>query len=80
MNEREMAIAGIGAVTGYGWGTASLWDGLLSGKPAAKLVDGFSATGEENAWVARISDEARHDILHRNAERLLGDHLRFPEA
>ena len=25
---------------------------------------------------ARISDEARHDILHRNAEHLLGDHLR----
>jgi predicted TIM-barrel fold metal-dependent hydrolase len=24
---------------------------------------------------ARISDEARHDILHRNAERLLGKHL-----
>jgi predicted TIM-barrel fold metal-dependent hydrolase len=24
---------------------------------------------------ARISDEARHDILHRNAERLLGAHL-----
>ena len=25
---------------------------------------------------ARISDEARHDILHRNAERLLGDHIK----
>jgi hypothetical protein len=24
---------------------------------------------------SRISDEARHDILHRNAERLLGSHL-----
>ena len=24
---------------------------------------------------ARITDEARHDILHRNAERLLGQHL-----
>ena len=24
---------------------------------------------------ARISDEARHDILHRNAERLLGEYL-----
>lgn len=57
MTERAMAIAGIGAVTGYGWGTASLWNGLLSGKPAAKLVDGFGPTGEENAWLARISDE-----------------------
>ena len=25
---------------------------------------------------AHISDEARHDIFHRNAERLLGQHLR----
>ena len=24
---------------------------------------------------SRITDEARHDILHRNAERLLGSHL-----
>src|SRR4051812_18552414 len=24
---------------------------------------------------AHISDEARHDVLHRNAERLLGEHL-----
>ncbi len=29
---------------------------------------------------ARISDDARHDILHRNAERLLGKHLRATEA
>jgi predicted TIM-barrel fold metal-dependent hydrolase len=27
---------------------------------------------------AHISDEARHDILHRNAERLLGKHLGGP--
>lgn len=57
MTEGSMSITGIGAVTGYGWGTASLWNGLLSGKPAAKLVDGFGPTGEDNAWVARISDE-----------------------
>jgi 3-oxoacyl-[acyl-carrier-protein] synthase II len=52
-----MTIAGIGAVTGYGWGTASLWDGLISGKPAAKLVDGFGPTGDDSAWLARISDD-----------------------
>jgi 3-oxoacyl-[acyl-carrier-protein] synthase II len=52
-----MTITGIGAVTGYGWGTAPLWNGLLSGKPAAKLVDGFGPTGADSAWLARISDE-----------------------
>jgi uncharacterized protein len=29
---------------------------------------------------ARISDDARHDILHRNAEGLLGNHLRHSTA
>jgi hypothetical protein len=29
---------------------------------------------------ARISDDARHDILHRNAERLLGRHLAAPST
>lgn len=52
-----MTITGIGAVTGYGWGAQPLWDGLLSGKPAATLVDGFGREGEENVWLARISDE-----------------------
>ncbi len=52
-----MTITGIGAVTGYGWGAEPLWNGLLSGKPAAKLVGGFGSTGDEDAWVARIADE-----------------------
>lgn len=43
-----MTISGIGAVTRYGWGAQSLWDGLPSGKPAATLVDGFGREGEEN--------------------------------
>lgn len=57
MMSRPMAISGIGAVTGYGWGTQPLWRGLLSDKPAATLVGGFGPNGEENAWLARISDE-----------------------
>ncbi len=66
-----MTITGIGAVTGYGWGAASLWSGLLSGKPAAKLVDGFGPTGEENAWLARISDEGDpHDGQSRFARAM----------
>ena len=57
MTVEPMTITGIGAVTGYGWGTQPLWDGLLSGKPAATLVGGFGPDGQENAWVARISDD-----------------------
>ncbi|MEZ0049146.1 3-oxoacyl-[acyl-carrier-protein] synthase II [Mycobacterium sp. MAA66] len=57
MIEAQTTITGIGAVTGYGWGADPLWNGLLSGKPAATLVGGFGPTGEENAWLARIRDE-----------------------
>lgn len=46
-------IIGIGAVTGYGWGVAPLWDGLLSGKPAAALVEGYGLGGGD-AWLARV--------------------------
>lgn len=56
MGSREIGICGIGAVTGYGWGREVLWDGLLSGKPAATLEGGYGANGDETAWVAKVPD------------------------
>ena len=38
MNETQIGIVGLGAVSGYGWGVDSLWNGLLSGKSAAQQV------------------------------------------
>jgi 3-oxoacyl-[acyl-carrier-protein] synthase II len=38
MND-PIAIVGLGAVTGYGWGLGELWKGLLSGKSAARRVE-----------------------------------------
>lgn len=46
-------IIGVGAVSGYGWGAGLLWDGLMSSKPAADLVDGYGADGEA-AWLAKV--------------------------
>lgn len=45
-------IVGLGAVTGYGWGAQSLWDGLVSGKPAADLYEGYGGGG--SAWLAMV--------------------------
>lgn len=71
MRPGPMTITGIGAVTGYGWGTRPLWNGLLSGKPAATLVDGFGAAGNEMAWMARISDDGDpHDGHSRFARAM----------
>ena len=56
MRNRNIAITGIGAVTGYGWGTDHLWTGLLSGKPAASLVHGYGTDDQEDhsVWLARV--------------------------
>ncbi|WP_067697485.1 beta-ketoacyl synthase N-terminal-like domain-containing protein [Nocardia jejuensis] len=51
-----MTIAGIGAVTGYGWGREALWEGLLSGKPAARLYPGYGQNRDRHGWVARVPD------------------------
>lgn len=50
----NVRIAGIGAVTGYGWGRDALWTGLASGKPAAQLTAGFGKDGGDSGWVSRI--------------------------
>ncbi len=34
-----VALAGLGAVTGYGWGLGELWKGLMSGKSSARRVE-----------------------------------------
>ena len=53
-----MSIAGVGAVTGYGWGKKHLWDGFLLGESAVKLttgLDGFVDGGY--AYLSLIPDE-----------------------
>jgi 3-oxoacyl-[acyl-carrier-protein] synthase II len=67
----ETAICGIGAVTGYGWGRAGLWDGLTSGKHAATLEGGFGRDHDETAWVVRIPDGgAEEDGVSRYARAM----------
>ncbi|MDE1671308.1 MULTISPECIES: beta-ketoacyl synthase N-terminal-like domain-containing protein [Nocardia] len=51
-----MTIAGIGAITGYGWGRERLWDGLLSGKSAAALQSGYGPVRDEDAWVSLVPE------------------------
>jgi 3-oxoacyl-[acyl-carrier-protein] synthase II len=49
---RRVGIHGIGVVSGYGWGRELLWDGLLTGKPAA--VPTTSDKPGESMWLARV--------------------------
>ncbi|RCW40717.1 3-oxoacyl-[acyl-carrier-protein] synthase II [Halopolyspora algeriensis] len=56
MVSQHFGISGIGAVTGYGWGTAALWDGLSTSKLAASLVEGHGPDRDRPAWVATVPD------------------------
>jgi 3-oxoacyl-[acyl-carrier-protein] synthase II len=51
-----MSILGIGAVTGYGWGREKMWEGLLSGKPAATLTSGYGRGDADAGWIAAVPD------------------------
>ncbi|MEU6645170.1 beta-ketoacyl synthase N-terminal-like domain-containing protein [Saccharomonospora sp. NPDC046836] len=52
----RIGICGIGAVTGYGWGREALWDGLMSGKPAATLTGGYGEKRDESWWIAAVPE------------------------
>jgi 3-oxoacyl-[acyl-carrier-protein] synthase II len=52
----QYGICGIGAVTGYGWGTEALWNGLIRGDVAAMTMDGYGPARDEKAWVAVVPD------------------------
>ncbi|MGA2838097.1 MAG: beta-ketoacyl synthase N-terminal-like domain-containing protein [Acidimicrobiales bacterium] len=56
--DTPMSIAGVGAVTGYGWGAKHVWDGFMLGESAVQLhtgLDGYVDGGQ--AYVATISGE-----------------------
>ncbi len=58
-----VTIAGVGAVTGYGWGTKHLWDGFLLGESAVKLTrmpyyaEDADDLGSHSAYIATVAAE-----------------------
>lgn len=77
----HMTIAGIGAVTGYGWGRETLWHGLLSGKTAATLQPGYGSGRDEQAWVSVVPDGGDPTVsnsrygraMHESAREAIAD-------
>ncbi|CAM05129.1 3-oxoacyl-(acyl-carrier-protein) synthase [Saccharopolyspora erythraea NRRL 2338] len=70
MSATAPGICGVGAVTGYGHGTRRLWEGLLSGKPAAALHHGFGHDGDQAAWVVRVPESPGPEAGSRFAAAL----------
>ncbi len=61
MTNNRSTISGVGAVTGYGWGgREALWNGLVSGKSAAALHEGFGFGSDDHGggpgWIVRVPE------------------------
>jgi 3-oxoacyl-[acyl-carrier-protein] synthase II len=57
MQQANVSITGLGAVTGYGWGQKMLRQGLVSGESAVHLTPGFGSHFDtDEVWVALIED------------------------
>lgn len=56
MGNNGIGMFGVGVVSGYGWGRGVFWEGLCSGKPAARLHGGYSDDGPETCWLALVPE------------------------
>jgi 3-oxoacyl-[acyl-carrier-protein] synthase II len=56
MSNNGIDIIGLGVVSGYGWGRDTFWEGLASGKPAARLIGGYGEDHTESAWLALVPE------------------------
>lgn len=54
MSGRSVAITGLGAVSGFGWGVEALERGLMAGTTAIEAFDRFDATGYRTAVAAQV--------------------------
>ena len=68
----KINITGVGAVTGYGWGTKHTWDGFLLGESAVKRTEGLDDYVDGGvAYLSRITDEGdRRDGTSRFMQAL----------
>ena len=68
----KINITGVGAVTGYGWGTKHTWDGFLLGESAFKRTEGLDDYVDGGvAYLSRITDEGdRRDGTSRFMQAL----------
>jgi len=53
---RVVAVSGVGAVCGLGWGTAPLWEGLRAGRPAIGPFERFDHRSHRTHLAAEVGD------------------------
>ena len=72
MGKRRVVITGIGVVSPNGIGKYKAWEGMVSGKSAVRLVDGFdvSVFNTKIAAEARDFDPFKLGLTHEEAMRM----------
>lgn len=53
--DRHVAVSGIGAVSGFGWGVAPLWEGLRAGRTAIRPFQRFDHTLHRTHLAAEVA-------------------------
>lgn len=56
MNRRIVAVTGVGAVSGLGWGVAPLWEGLRAGRSAIRDFQRFDHSLHRTHLAAEVDD------------------------
>jgi 3-oxoacyl-[acyl-carrier-protein] synthase II len=71
MTPRRVVVTGIGAVTPIGTGARGLWEGVLAGRSAVRVIDRFDASPFPSRIAAQVDDFDPADHLDaRRARRL----------
>jgi len=74
MNQRRVAVTGMGAVTPLGLGVPALWDGLIHGRSGVGPITRFDASGYRSQIAAEVKAYAKSDPGNTYAEdRRSGD-------
>ncbi|MFL6202815.1 MAG: beta-ketoacyl-[acyl-carrier-protein] synthase family protein [Thermoanaerobaculia bacterium] len=59
---RRVAVSGIGAVSGLGWGIGPLWEGLRAGRTAIRPFQRFDHSAHRTHLAAEIADPSDTDL------------------
>ena len=70
MSGEPVAVTGLGAVSGYGWGVPALWEGLLSGRTAIRCVERFDPGAYRTRLAAEVPAGPAFDGGHGPVRRL----------
>ena len=71
MNKRRVVITGTGAVSPFGLGVKCLWDNLLSGNSAVKMIPYFKELGGLRSCVAAVVPEIDVSVINRKKRRFM---------